>query len=82
MARARVSAEDQELALQLDALAKAGCETVYQERLSAKALVVRGMSMSFHAQACADVECLNTVVRSPCSDYGVSGKSGPDASRR
>jgi len=35
---ARVSTEDQELALQLDALAKAGCETVYQEKVSGKKL--------------------------------------------
>lgn len=35
---ARVSTEDQELALQLDALAKAGCETVYQEKISGKKL--------------------------------------------
>lgn len=35
---ARVSTEDQELALQLDALVKAGCETLYQEKVSGKAL--------------------------------------------
>ena len=34
---ARVSTDDQTLDLQLDALAKAGCDTVYQEKASGKA---------------------------------------------
>lgn len=33
---ARVSTDDQELALQLDALSRAGCQTVYQEKASGK----------------------------------------------
>jgi len=31
---ARVSTEDQNLSLQLDALTKAGCEKIYQEKIS------------------------------------------------
>lgn len=35
---ARVSTEDQDLALQLDALGRAGCQTIYQEKISGKSI--------------------------------------------
>ena len=52
---ARVSTDEQNLALQLDALKGAGCDTVHEDRLSGAAVLRPGLDQALAACAAGDV---------------------------
>src|ERR1700710_1512757 len=52
---ARVSTDEQNLALQLDALKGAGCDTIYEDRLSGAVVQRPGLDQALAACAAGDV---------------------------
>src|SRR5690606_21306163 len=52
---ARVSTDDQNLSLQLDALAKAGCDKIYEDRMSGAKAARPGLQLALEVARAGDV---------------------------